>query len=295
MPMTRPLACVLCWPCLAAALAAAADPQAEAQALGDRVGALDSELKAFLGRHPKREVEWNSEGDRLMKESNSLVEALTAGTKTEAKKHLLERVIGDLEQWQTTTAARLAEGKKHLVQTDADFLMKILVQRKHLPMATQLAALKRKDVGDVKWAKLLLANHTDKVPLCEQLEGLLSQENVKSKVKSGLPSNVGHDEKVREEKVRRVKESMAGMAAGLSETVEELARLVDPKDPEATKELAQARAWVQQLTAKGVGKDGQRTLTIPERLHLMKTLGDELKRINRRTVASRRKGVKKAA
>jgi len=269
----------------AATLAAPPSPGVDdVSALSHRVDALDTNLAGFLsgnGSHTANAV--HLEGDAFMKQANGLVAELINGGKagaTEAKGHLLQRVVRDLQTWESETAAKVSEGKKHMKQVDADYLMKMLIQRKSLPLPTQLAVLKRTDVADLRWAQELLKNHTDSAPLSDQLRDLLARERVASRVTNGLPKASEHSAKAGA-KIASVKMKMAEVAQGFEEEIAAVSPFVK-NNTAAAADLATAREELQEATATGV--HGETTLTIPARLKVLGQLGKQLRKLSKEAV-----------
>merc|ERR1719218_345535 len=111
-----------------------------------------------------------------MSSAQALLGDLTDGPKDKEKMELAEELVSDLKLWSNHTTKRMGEMKHKIQEDDANWLMKLLVERQKLPMATQLAVLRRKDVAELTWTKRLLANHTASPSLADQLRAIIGKE-----------------------------------------------------------------------------------------------------------------------
>lgn len=213
---------------------------------------LHKNLTDYLKNHEKvGQSDDHAFGQSFMVSSQKLLAELTEGSKSREKVKLTEQLVADLKLWAHRTSDTMAEAQHRMSENDANFLMKLLVERQKLPMGTQLAVLKRKDVKDLPWAQRLLKEHQDTGPcLADQFREILAKEAKDVKVKVGHRIAVDHSKMG--DKERQLRKEVGKMQGEVTAEVghmetEVLADTKLSKDPKAKELLKDAKTLLKSM------------------------------------------------
>lgn len=211
---------------------------------------LHKSLTDFLKNDASGQKDEHNFGQTFMSSSQRLLAELTEGKKNTDKVKLAERLVADLKLWANHTTQKMADIKHKMAEDDANYLLKLLVERQHLPMATQLAILKRKDIKDRPWALRLLKEHKESPSLAEQFRAILATEAKDLKVKVGKKIAIDHSKQG--DKLREVQKKVGEMQGQVTTLVTQMeaAFKADPelsKDPKANELLTDAKATVKRM------------------------------------------------
>lgn len=248
---------------------------------------LHSSLQKFLQDHATPDSkDDHGFGQTFMANSQRILAELTEGKKTADKIKMTEQLVKDLQAWSAHTTGRMKEMKHKMSEDDANWLMKLLVERQKLPMATQLAVLKRKDVAELPWAQRLMKDHKDSPSLADQFRAILEKNATDIKVKVG--HRIAIDRTKAGDKLRDVQKKVGEMQGQVSTLVAQMTKdfQADPelsKDPQAQKLLKEANDTVERM----------KTDILKNKLKDLKEVGHDLKSLEK-LEAAKKEAAKKA-